>query len=96
MERLRQLSYLIRGLNSYNRFLQTNLNLQIKNIEKLYSTITLGTPENQGIVINKILEAFSRDDTLKILKEVGNIMGADSPEVLENISLRIMDYRKLL
>lgn len=67
------ISYLIRGLNHYNKFLKQKINLQIRDIEKVYSKIASSTPTGK----KNPLESMPNDSIESIAKDLVNEFGKD-------------------
>jgi|GEM_PF-3088252 len=58
------MEYLIKGLNSYNSFIKEQIKLEINEIKKIYSKITILLAKEKIETVNKIILSFESGDTL--------------------------------
>lgn len=67
-DEVQKMSYVIKGLDSYNLYLRRHLNLEIKDIRAIYSKISRTDPKEE--LIEKISNIFKvlEDDTLEPLR----------------------------
>jgi hypothetical protein len=62
------MGFLIMGLNSYNSYLRRYMNLQIKDIKKIYSKLATLSDQEKDASIAKIIGSFDSGDTLEPLR----------------------------
>jgi hypothetical protein len=69
-----RMSYFIRGINSYNKYLRRTIKLQIRNINAIYSKIIYDSLLNDRDFILSILAEFQGDDKIKPTKYIANFL----------------------
>jgi hypothetical protein len=67
-DEVEKMGFLIMGLNSYNSYLRRYMNLQIKDIKKIYSKLATLPDVEKDASIAKIIESFDSGDTLEPLR----------------------------
>ncbi len=68
-----KMEYLIKGLNSYNSFLKRHINLEINEIKKIYSKITILPAKEKIETVNKIIQSFESGDTLEPVRYLSSL-----------------------
>ena len=78
-----QIRCLIHGLNSYNKYLLRNLELQINDIRKIYSKILSDNYNNTNELIKKIYDSFKdNNDKLSPIKALAMITKKEPDQFL--------------
>lgn len=67
-DEVEKMGFLIMGLNSYNSYLRRYMNLQIKDIKKIYSKLATLSDQEKDASIAKIIGSFDSGDTLEPLR----------------------------
>lgn len=97
---LSKAKYIVIGIKSYDRYLRRNLNLQIKDVDKLCSKILISDPPiDQNVVIESMSTAFEDIDKLKPAKNLSKVLDIKKTDkFLVGLSLqtKIKDFFKLL
>lgn len=79
--------YLIKALNSYNKYLRKKIGLQIKDLENIYSKILSDTSIDKNYTIKKLSLAFDDTDKFKIIKSLSELLNiVDTENFLTNES----------
>jgi hypothetical protein len=73
-DRAEKMSYLIMGINSYNKYLKRTIKLQISNINKIYSKILVDSLLDKKDFTSSISSEFQSDDKLKPTKYLLNML----------------------
>jgi hypothetical protein len=75
-DEVEKVSYLSKGLDSYNKYLQKNIHLGINNLDKVYSTISSSTLEKKNQIFQKLCFVFLNENVdsytlapLRVLQE---------------------------
>jgi hypothetical protein len=83
-DEVQKMGYFIKGLNSYNSYLRRHLNIQIKDIKKIYSIIISAPVHDKNEVVGNISQAFIynrlEDDTLLPVRYLYKILNAPETE----------------
>jgi hypothetical protein len=78
-----KMRYLIRGLNSYNKFLKRCMNLQMSNLTSIYSRISSAPQEERKKIIESLSDFLERgDNTLEPVKYLLTISKVAEEEFL--------------
>jgi hypothetical protein len=96
VERIR---YVIKGLNSYNKYLRRNLGLQIRDLKKIYSKIISDPTLDKYNPIEKLSIAFEDNNKLRTVKYLSELLGVtDTDQFLtkEPIGKKLEGFAALL
>jgi hypothetical protein len=77
-DEVEKMGYLIMGLNSYNSYLRRYINLQIKDVKKIYSKLATLPDRDKDESIAKIMESFDTGDTLEPLRYLTRFKDTES------------------
>lgn len=77
-DEVEKMGYIIMGLNSYNSYLRRYMNLQMKDIKKIYSKLTTLPDKDKDASIAKIMETFDSGDTLEPLRYLTQYKDSES------------------
>jgi hypothetical protein len=98
-DNVEKMRYVIRGLNSYNKYLRRNLGLQISDIKRIYSKIISDPTLDKFTSIDKLSMAFEDNDKLKAVTCLSELLGVkDSDQFLtkEPIGKKLEGFVALL
>ncbi|MDF2738383.1 MAG: hypothetical protein K0S93_2243 [Nitrososphaeraceae archaeon] len=86
--------YLVKGLNSYNKYLRRNIGLQINDLKNIYSKILSDPTIDKNYVIKNLSLAFDDTDkfrTVKRLSELLNIKDTEHFLTKESVGKKLED-----
>ena len=89
---IKRIQYLVKGLNSYDKYMKRSLNLQIKNLKEIQEKIAVADSEYRNILLQTIHE--EKDDRFDIIKKLSEFLSIKNMEDLlepENIKLRFVE-----
>jgi hypothetical protein len=92
VERIR---YLIKALNSYNKYIRSSLGLQIKDLKKIYSKIVSDPTLDKNYSIKELSIAFEDKDKLKPIKCISGLLKITDTEqflIKEPIGKKLEDW----
>jgi hypothetical protein len=94
-----RMKHVIKGLNSYNKYLRRNLGLEIRDLKKIYSKIISDPTLDKYDSIEKLLIAFEDNDKLRTVKSLSELLRVtDTDEFLikEPIGKKLQGFAALL
>ena len=80
VDEVEKMRYVIKGLNSYNKYLRRNLGLQINDLKRIYSRIISDPALDKNHSIEKLFAAFENNDKLKLTQCLSEISTVTDPE----------------
>ena len=94
-----KMKYLIKALNSYNKYLRRSIGLQINEIKEIYSKILSEPSLYKNWIIKKLSIAFEDRDKFMTIKYLSDILSAtDTKHFLtkESVGKKIADGAAIL
>lgn len=95
------MNYLTKGLKAYNSYIKRNMNLQIKDLNRIICKIAVTSEREKETIITKLVIAFNKDDkqTMEYFHELHPLLQSNNLK-LENETLRplrkLYDYSQPL
>jgi len=89
-----ELKYLVKSLNSYNKYLRRSIGLQINDLKNIYSKIFSDPTIDKNYTVKKLSLAFEDNDkfkTIKSLSELLNIKDTEHFLTKESIGKKLED-----
>jgi hypothetical protein len=81
IDNIKKAKYFIMGIRSYDKYLQKNVGVEIKDVDKIYSRVlTSNTAIDQNEVIQSITIAFDNNDKLRPANKLSKMLNTDEIE----------------
>ncbi|HEX5976772.1 MAG TPA: hypothetical protein VFY68_05820, partial [Nitrososphaeraceae archaeon] len=86
---IQNIHYLLGSIRSYNKYLSRNLELQINDINIIFSKILFGSNIDKANIINTLSNAFKIEDRLEPIKRLLEILEVqDKEHFLVEVTIR--------
>jgi hypothetical protein len=94
-----KIRYLVRALNSYNKYIRRSLGLEINDIKKIYSKILSDPALDKNNSIKELSIAFEDSDKFKTIKCLSGLLNVTDTEhflAKEPIGKKLEDWATML